>query len=92
MGRSTISTELALRLARKHLGAGTMESSARFCMAEAIEAANEGALVTAIRLAHRSLLYSVGAFHAETKKVAAMIAAIEEIERVATIPSFRKTA
>lgn len=51
-----------LALARKHLG-GSMESSARFCLAQAVERKNEGALDAARYWAVRSLSYSIGILH-----------------------------
>ena len=57
-----IDTNKVLMLARKHLG---QNSSARSCMADAINALNTGDLDLATRWALRSLAHSVGIFHAD---------------------------
>lgn len=54
-----------LSLARKHLGAGSMESSARLCLADAVRLADDGDIVEARRRAAKSIAYSVGIFHAD---------------------------
>jgi hypothetical protein len=54
-----------LALARKHLGAGSMESSARLCLADAVALADAGDLGAAKSRALRSLQFSVGMFHAD---------------------------
>ena len=51
-----------IRLARKHLG-GEMESSARLCLAQAIELYDNGELESARWHALRSLRYSLGVLH-----------------------------
>lgn len=54
----------AIRLARKHVGNGAkMESSARLCLAEAIELYDKGDFEHAKDRAVKSLGYSVGVFH-----------------------------
>lgn len=58
-----------LALARKHLG-GAMESSARLCLADAIEASNRGDFEVAIARALKSLAYSVGIFHPDYVRAA----------------------
>lgn len=66
-----MTTTEILALARKHLGNGAaMDSSARLCMAEAVEAADAGLLETARARALRSLAYSVGIFSPDYQKVA----------------------
>lgn len=65
-----MNTELAIRLARKNLG-GTMESSARLCLADAIECVEKGQLDAAKKRALDSLRYSVGVFHADYRKASA---------------------
>lgn len=57
----------AIILARKHLG-GDMESSARFCLADAIRLYDEGKYDYAKQWAIRSLAYSVGIFHPDYKQ------------------------
>lgn len=60
----------ALILARKHIGNGAvMESSARACLADAVEQYDAGNYDEAIMWARKSLEYSVGIFHADCKKV-----------------------
>jgi hypothetical protein len=56
-------------LARKHVGNGAvMESSARVCLADAVRLYDEGDLRAARERALRSLIYSVGVFHADYRK------------------------
>ena len=65
-------TEKVLILARKHLGNNAvMESSARFCMAEAVARMNEDKPDLARSWAIRSLEYSVGIFHADYRSAKA---------------------
>lgn len=64
----TISSILAL--ARKHIG-GDMESSARLCLAEAVNAETRGDFDAAVMWARKSLAYSVGVFHAAYTKASA---------------------
>jgi antirestriction protein len=60
-----------LTLARKHLtSAAIQESSARFCMAEAVARMDEGQEDSAVMWAEKSLAYSVGVFHEDYRKVA----------------------
>jgi hypothetical protein len=54
-----------LILARKHLGKGQMDSSARSCLADAIRLNDEGNYDGAKRNALRSIAYSVGICHAD---------------------------
>ena len=62
-----INAEKAIILARKNLG-GEMESSARFCLADAVRLYDEGKHDYAKQWAIRSLSYSVGIFHSDYKK------------------------
>ena len=55
-------------LARRNINE---DSSARFCLAQAVKLNDEGALDSAKMWAVKSLAYSVGVFHADYKKVAA---------------------
>jgi hypothetical protein len=58
----------AIVLARKHVGNGAeMESSARFCLAEAIDASDKGFDEQAAFWACKSLTYSVGIFAGDYK-------------------------
>lgn len=56
--------------ARKHLGSGQMDSSARLCLADAIALQADGDLDAAKARALRSLAYSVGIFHPDYVKAA----------------------
>lgn len=58
-------------LARKHLGAGVMDSSARLCLADAIELYDAGNFACAKSRALKSLAYSVGMFHVDYRKASA---------------------
>ncbi len=57
-------------LARKHLGKGEMESSARLCLADSIELSDLGDFKSASERALKSLAYSVGVFHPDYKRAA----------------------
>lgn len=54
--------------ARKHLGKGSMESSARLCLYDAVRLYDEGRFDEANARAAKSLAYSVGMFHADYRK------------------------
>ena len=58
----------AIIAARKHIG-GEMESSARYCLAEAVQRYDEGEFESAVMWAKRSMMYSVGIFHTEFIKL-----------------------
>jgi len=61
-----------ITLARKHVGNGAaMESSARFCLSDAITALDAGAFDNAKERAIKSLAYSVGIYHADYKRAIA---------------------
>ena len=67
-----MNTDKAIILARKHISNGAvMESSARACLADAIEQYNAGNYDSARMWAIKSLEYSVGIFHADYVKVTA---------------------
>lgn len=59
-----------LALARKHLGSGSMESSARLCLADAVSLMDKGDLKYAKLRALKSLAYSVGILHADYQRAA----------------------
>lgn len=59
-----------LSLARKHLGSGSMESSARLCLNYAVTAKDDGKMEEARWWAARSIAYSVGVFHPDYVKSA----------------------
>ena len=59
-----------LILARKHLGKGSMESSARLCLEDAIKLHDDGDLMAALTRARKSIAYSVGIAHADYKRSA----------------------
>ena len=63
-----MNTDKVIVLARKHLGAGVMDSSARLCLTDAIELQAEGKLSFAKERALKSLAYSVGVFHADYRR------------------------
>lgn len=56
-----------ITLARKNLG-GSMETSARLCLTDAVALADAGNLNAARLRALRSLQYSVGVFHPDYKR------------------------
>lgn len=58
-------------LAVKHLGSGSMESSARLCLADARALEAKGDLENARKRALKSLAYSVGMFHPDYCKAVA---------------------
>ena len=66
-----MNTNQIIILARKHCDTGAMASSARLCLASAIEAQNNGDYNTAKAWAVKSLKYSVGIFHKDYQKAAA---------------------
>jgi len=63
-----MNTEIVIRLARKHLGSGAMESSARLCLSDAINLYEQGDYASAKTRALKSLCYSVGMFHEDYAK------------------------
>ena len=64
-----MNVQKAIILARKHIGNGAaMESSARFCLAEAVDADNRGFPESAAYWACKSLTYSVGIFAGDYQK------------------------
>lgn len=72
-----MNVQKAIILARKHVGNGAeMESSARFCLSEAIDADNRGFPEQAGYWACKSLTYSVGIFAGDYK------AACRAVERL----------
>lgn len=52
-----------LVIARKHLGKGVMDSSARLCLEDAIQLVEAGNFEAARTRALKSIAYSVGIFH-----------------------------
>lgn len=60
-----------LTLARKHLGSGWMESSARAALADAVQSFDAGRFCYAKARALRSLAYSVGMHHEDYKRASA---------------------
>ena len=62
-----MTTDTIIVLARKNLG-GTMESSARLCLSDAISLRDSGDLIAAKARALKSLQYSVGIFHSDYQK------------------------
>lgn len=68
-----MNTDKILILARRHIGSGSMESSARLCLADAVALSDAGDHEAAARRALASLRYSVGIFHADYKRVAVAV-------------------
>jgi hypothetical protein len=64
----TMTTDKVMALARKHLGKGMMESSARLCLSDANHLFDRGLLDYAKKRALDSLRFSVGIFHQDYKK------------------------
>jgi hypothetical protein len=55
-----MTTDQVLILARKHIGKGSMESSARLCLDDAMRLVEDGKLDLAKDRAIKSLAYSIG--------------------------------
>jgi hypothetical protein len=68
---TNMTLEAIIIAARKHLGTGVMDSSARLCLADALDARDRGDWDAARMWALKSLAYSVGVFHADYKRAAA---------------------
>jgi hypothetical protein len=58
-----VNTSAIIVIARKHLGTGPMQSSARLCLADAVRALDAGDLDVARGRALKSLAFSVGILH-----------------------------
>lgn len=65
-----MTTTQTITLARKHIGTGVMDSSARLCLADAVRLADEGKMDLAKARALKSIAYSVGMFHADYQRAA----------------------
>ena len=65
-----MTTDKVMALARKHIGKGNMESSARLCLANAVYLQERGLLDYARKRALSSLAYSVGVLHPDYIKAA----------------------
>jgi hypothetical protein len=68
MERLIMTTDKVMVLARKHIGKGMMESSARLCLSDANHLFDRGLLDYAKKRALESLKYSVGILHQDYKK------------------------
>ena len=67
-----MNTEQAIILARKHVITGPQkESSALFCLSDAMDMMERGDLESAKKWAIKSLAYSVGVFHSDYKRASA---------------------
>jgi hypothetical protein len=60
-----------IELARRHVNKGTMSSSAKIALIDAIELEEEGRSIDAANRALSSLRYSVGVFHPDYQAAAA---------------------
>lgn len=65
-----MNTSKVIQLARNHIG-GSMESSARLCLRDAVSLYGNGMIDDAKNRAIKSLAYSVGIFHPDYKKATA---------------------
>jgi hypothetical protein len=63
-----MNTHEVIILARKHLGTGVMDSSARLCLSDAIALHEAGDLTNAKARALKSIDYSVGFFHPDYRR------------------------
>jgi hypothetical protein len=63
-----MSTSDIIRLARKHVGSGLMDSSARLALADAVNLSNDGDYASAKVRALKSLEYSVGILHPDYQR------------------------
>lgn len=66
-----MNTHQIIIIARKHIGTGVMDSSARLCLADAIALYDAGDLASAKARALKSIAYSVGMFHADYRRASA---------------------
>lgn len=66
-----MNTHQIIIIARKHIGTGVMDSSARLCLADAIALYDAGDLPSAKARALKSIAYSVGMFHADYRRASA---------------------
>ncbi len=67
-----MNTEQAIILARKHvITEAQKESSALFCLSDAMDMMERGEFESAKKWAIRSLAYSVGVFHSDYKRASA---------------------
>jgi hypothetical protein len=64
----TMQTDKVMALARKHIGKGMMESSARLCLSDANHLFDRGLLDYAKKRALESLKYSIGILHKDYQK------------------------
>jgi hypothetical protein len=63
-----VTAQDAIRLARKHLGEGPMEESARSCLTDAIRLYDAGDYPAALARAARSIDYSTGIYHPDCRR------------------------
>lgn len=63
-----MTTNQVIILARKHIGKGEMDSSARLCLKDAVDLVEAGNLDDAKTRAVKSLAYSVGIMHADYQR------------------------
>ncbi len=65
-----LNATFAIELASKHVGSGSMVSSAQVCLADAQRLNDCGATKQAHARALKSLAYSIGIFHADYRLAA----------------------
>lgn len=65
-----LNTNDVIILARKYMDRGSMASSARLCLSDAVALQGKGKLDDAKARALKSLSYSVGILHADYKRAA----------------------
>ena len=86
---ATMSADSIIRIARKHLGSGQMESSARLCLSDALALHEIGDLGASRMCALKSLAYSVGTLHPDYQAAAARVEYNGYITGNAFVPSAR---
>jgi len=65
-----MNTQDVIRLARDHVYQGSMETSSRVCLADAVKLYDAGDFAHAKARALESLAYSVGVMHPDYRKAA----------------------
>lgn len=68
-GASNMNANEAIEIARKHIGSGTMVSSAQLCLADAVALQAKGEEEFSKRRALNSVVYSVGIFNSDYDRI-----------------------